>query len=161
MNHLFLTGEKTFFKDIIHDSIEVSSIAKAIIDTPIFQRLRYLHQIGACYLIFQNANNTRFEHSIGTYHLAGLVLEKLVKNSNHHEINKALVEVKFIRKYLLKHFELEDIEENIKFLENVNTCLMDDYLIELIKIAGLIHDIGHGPFSHLFDEWIQRGQKNA
>lgn len=154
MNHLFLTGEKTFFKDIIHDSIEVSSIAKAIIDTPIFQRLRYLHQIGACYLIFQNANNTRFEHSIGTYHLAGLVLEKLVKNSNHHEINKALVEVKFIRKYLLKHFELEDIEENIKFLENVNTCLMDDYLIELIKIAGLIHDIGHGPFSHLFDEWI-------
>ena len=160
MNTIFLTGEKTFLKDIIHDSIELTPIAKAIIDTSIFQRLRYLHQLGCCYLIFPNANNNRFEHSIGTYHLAGLVLERLAKNSNHCEINKALIEVFFIRKYLLKHFELEDTEENIRFLENINTCLMDDYLIELIKIAGLIHDIGHGPFSHLFDEWIHTINKN-
>lgn len=154
MNTLFLTGEKTFFKDIIHDSIELSPIAKAIVDTPIFQRLRHLHQLGVCHLIFPNANNNRFEHSIGTYHLAGLVLERLVKNSNHLEINKALVEVNYIRKYLLSHFEMHDCEESIKFLLDLNTCLMDDYLIELIKIAGLIHDLGHGPFSHLFDEWI-------
>lgn len=154
MKSLFLTGEKTFFKDIIHDSIELSPIAKVIIDTPIFQRLRYLHQLGVCYLIFPNANNNRFEHSVGTYHLAGMLLERLVKNSNNREINKALMEVKFIREYLLSHFEFDDTEENIRTLENLNTCLMDDYLIELIKIAGLIHDIGHGPFSHLFDEWI-------
>lgn len=160
MNSIFLIGKKTFFKDIIHDSIELSPIGKAIIDTPIFQRLRYLHQLGVCYLIFPNANNNRFEHSVGTYHLAGLVLERLTKNSNNREINKALVEVKFIREYLLKHFELEDKEENIKILENLNTCLMDDYLIELIKIAGLIHDIGHGPFSHLFDEWIHTINKD-
>jgi len=154
MNPIFLTGEKTFIKDIIHDSIELSPIAKTIIDTPIFQRLRYLHQLGVCYLIFPNANNNRFEHSIGTYHLTGLLLEKIIKNSNNKEINKALVEVKFVREYLLKHFELEDNEENIEFIKNLNTPLMDDYLVELIKIAGLIHDIGHGPFSHLFDEWL-------
>lgn len=154
MNPIFLTGEKTFIKDIIHDSIELSPIAKTIIDTPIFQRLRYLHQLGVCYLIFPNANNNRFEHSIGTYHLTGLLLEKLIKNSNNKEINKALVEVKFVREYLLKHFELDDSEENIEFIKNLNTSLMDDYLVELIKIAGLIHDIGHGPFSHLFDEWL-------
>ena len=154
MNPIFLTGEKTFIKDIIHDSIELSPIAKTIIDTPIFQRLRYLHQLGVCYLIFPNANNNRFEHSIGTYHLTGLMLEKIIKNSNNKEINKALVEVKFVREYLLKHFELDDNEENIEFIKNLNTPLMDDYLVELIKIAGLIHDIGHGPFSHLFDEWL-------
>lgn len=160
MNPIFLTGEKTFIKDIIHDSIELSPIAKTIIDTPIFQRLRYLHQLGCCYLIFPNANNNRFEHSIGTYHLAGLMLEKLIKNSTNIEINKALIEVKFIREYLLKHFELEDTEENIKFIKNINLQLMDDYLIELIKIAGLIHDIGHGPFSHLFDEWLHSLNQN-
>jgi deoxynucleoside triphosphate triphosphohydrolase SAMHD1 len=154
MNPIFLTGEKTFIKDIIHDSIELSPIAKTIIDTPIFQRLRYLHQLGVCYLIFPNANNNRFEHSIGTYHLTGLLLEKLIKNSDNKEINKALIEVKFIREYLLKHFELDDTEENIKFIKKLNAPLMDDYLVELIKIAGLIHDVGHGPFSHLFDEWL-------
>ena len=154
MNPIFLTGEKTFIKDIVHDSIELTPVARTIIDTPIFQRLRNLHQLGVCYLIFPNANNNRFEHSIGTYHLAGIVIDKLVKNSSHLEINKGLIEVKFIREYLLKHFELDESEENICFLAQINTVLLDDYLIELIKIAGLVHDIGHGPFSHLFDEWI-------
>jgi HD superfamily phosphohydrolase len=156
----FLTGERTFIKDIIHDSIELSPIAKKIIDTEQFQRLRYLHQLGVCYLIFPNANNNRYEHSIGTYHLAGLVLEKLIKNSIPKEINKAMIEVKFIREYLLTNLELEDNEENILLIENKNMCMMDDYLIELIKIAGLIHDLGHGPFSHLFDEWIHTINKN-
>lgn len=160
MNSLFLLGEKTFIKDIIHDTIELSPIAKSIIDSNIFQRLRNLHQLGVCYLIFPNANNNRFEHSIGTYHLAGLILEKIIKNSSHIEINNSLLEVKFIKNYLLKHFELDDTDENISFLLNINTVLLDDYLIELIKIAGLVHDIGHGPFSHLFDEWLHSIKSN-
>jgi len=153
-NICLISGKKTFIKDIIHDSIELTPIAKTIIDNPIFQRLRNLHQLGVCYLIFPNANNNRFEHSIGTYHLTGLLLEKIIKKSNHSEINKSLIEINFIRNYLLKNFELDETEENILFLEKINTVLLDDYLIELIKIAGLVHDIGHGPFSHLFDDWL-------
>ena len=154
MDPKFLSGEKTFIKDIIHDSIELTSIAKTIIDNPIFQRLRNLHQMGVCYLIFPNSNNNRFEHSIGTYHLAGIILEKIIKNSSHKEINKCLLEIRFIRNYLLKHFELDDNETNITYIKNIPSVLLDDYLIELIKIAGLTHDLGHGPFSHLFDEWL-------
>lgn len=152
--NLSLIKDKIFIKDVIHDSIEITLIAKSIIDTPIFQRLRNLHQLGVCYLIFPNANNNRFEHSIGTYYLAGLLLEKLIKNSQNNEINKGLIGIEFIKNYLLKNFELEDTEENIIFLEKNNANLLDNYLIELIKIAGLVHDIGHGPFSHLFDEWL-------
>jgi HD superfamily phosphohydrolase len=142
------------YKDVIHNSISTTRIANAIIDTKIFQRLRNLRQLGVSCFVFPNANNTRFEHSIGTYYLAGCIIQHLLLNSNIEEINKSLVDITYIKKYLLKKFNLIDTEENIKFLSEYKTLLFDDYLIELIKIAGLVHDIGHGPFSHLFDNWI-------
>jgi HD superfamily phosphohydrolase len=154
-----MLSKTKLFKDIIHDSIEITPVAQSIIDTKIFQRLRNLHQVGVCYFVFPNANNNRFEHSIGTYHLAGKLLDNIVKNSKCSEINKALLEIDFIKNYLLKHFELGEDEEGIGFLEKVNAVLLDDYLIELVKIAGLVHDLGHGPFSHLFDEWIHNNHE--
>ena len=151
---MIILSKPIIFKDIIHNSIEITLIAKSIIDTKIFQRLRNLHQLGVCYMVLPNANNNRFEHSIGTYHLSGLLLNSLIKNSKYNEINDSLMQVKFTKNYLLKNFELDDNEENIQFIKKINTVLLDDYLIELIKIAGLVHDLGHGPFSHLFDEWL-------
>jgi len=54
----------------IHGHIEIDTIACSIIDTPVFQRLRSIHQTGVLYLVYPTANHSRFEHSIGTYHLA-------------------------------------------------------------------------------------------
>jgi len=56
--------------DNIHGYIPVDKIAQSIIDTPVFQRLRSIHQTGVLYLVYPTANHSRFEHSIGTYHLA-------------------------------------------------------------------------------------------
>lgn len=142
------------YKDVIHDSIFTTRIANAIIDNKIFQRLRHLHQIGAGNFVFPNANNTRFEHSLGTYHLAGCLINSLIKNSEVKHINKSLIEIEFIKNYLLKKLNLENNDASLELIINNFTCLLDDYLIELIKIAGLCHDIGHGPFSHMFDEWL-------
>jgi HD superfamily phosphohydrolase len=142
------------YKDVIHNSICTTRLANAIIDNKIFQRLRHLHQLGVCYFVFPNANNTRFEHSLGTYHLAGSMLQHLISNSDPTEINKSLIKVEYIRKYLINKLNLNDDEPSLKLISEHNFCLLDDYLIELIKIAGLVHDIGHGPFSHLFDEWL-------
>ena len=56
--------------DNIHGYINIDKIAQSIIDTPVFQRLRSIHQTGVLYLVYPTATHTRFEHSIGTYHLA-------------------------------------------------------------------------------------------
>jgi HD superfamily phosphohydrolase len=56
--------------DNIHGYIDLDPIASAIVNTDIFQRLRNIHQTGVLYLVFPTATHTRFEHSIGTYHLA-------------------------------------------------------------------------------------------
>ena len=65
--------------DNIHGYIEISPLAKQFIDTREFQRLRHIHQTGALCFVFPTAVHKRFEHSIGTYHLTGLMLSNLNK----------------------------------------------------------------------------------
>ncbi|XP_057187502.1 uncharacterized protein LOC130552866 isoform X1 [Triplophysa rosa] len=101
------------FNDSIHGQIELHPLLVKIIDTPQFQRLRYLKQLGIKYLIYPGATHTRFEHSIGVAYLAGCM-------------------VKILRE---KQTGLEITEQDL-------LC---------VQIAALCHDLGHGPFSHLFD----------
>ena len=102
--------------DPIHGVISIDPLAKKIIDTVEFQRLRNIKQLGCCYYVFPGASHNRFEHSLGVYHLSNKYISIL--NSKGEYIN-----------------------------DNERKC---------IKIAALIHDIGHGPFSHLFDDLLPK-----
>ena len=53
------------FNDPIHGHIELHPVCISVIDTPQFQRLRYLKQLGGTYYVFPGASHNRFEHSIG------------------------------------------------------------------------------------------------
>lgn len=112
----------------IHDSIRVSPMALKIIDTPEFQRLREIKQLGLCYHVYPTATHSRFEHSLGVYHLTGKILEKI-----QHQ-------------YPYKKYNIPELNQpKTKLTYKISEC---------IKIAALCHDIGHGPFSHIFDNTI-------
>jgi HD superfamily phosphohydrolase len=64
-------------KDSVHDYIEVTDVAEALLDTPLVQRLRQVKQLSTVRLVYPSANHTRFEHSLGVYHLASRALETL------------------------------------------------------------------------------------
>jgi HD superfamily phosphohydrolase len=102
--------------DPIYKYIELPDIVMQIIDTPEFQRLRSIKQLGAASWVFPSATHTRFEHSLGTSHLCGVFLESV---------------------------KLHNPELNISNRD-----------IELIQVAGLLHDVGHLAYSHLFDNHI-------
>ena len=58
------------FRDPLWNNIRVDSVALKLIDTPAFQRLRYVRQLGLAYLVYPGASHSRFEHALGAYHLA-------------------------------------------------------------------------------------------
>ena len=101
------------FNDPIHGHITIHPLSVAIIDTPHFQRLRDISQLGGVYYVFSGAASKRFEHSLGVSYLARFFVESLKHNQPDLDITPA------------------------------------DMLC--VEIAGLIHDLGHGPFSHMYD----------
>ncbi len=52
-----------------------------IIDTPEFQRLKYLPQLDPSYLIYPGAKHTRFDHSLGTLYIAKRIIESINNNA--------------------------------------------------------------------------------
>jgi len=98
--------------DPVHGYIELDDLVQDLLSTPQMQRLRRVRQLGFSNLVYPGANHSRFEHSLGTMHLASTLTRGL-----------------------------DSIEEDKK---------------TEIKAAALLHDIGHGPFSHVTENVIDK-----
>jgi HD superfamily phosphohydrolase len=64
-------------RDPLWNTIRVDPTAIRIIDTPAFQRLRYIRQLGLAHLVYPGATHTRFDHAVGVYHLTRTALRLL------------------------------------------------------------------------------------
>ena len=72
-------------KDPLWGSIKLLPHEAALIDTLLWQRLRYIRQLGATYMVFPGAQHTRFEHSVGVLHLTALAGNNLLKEGAINE----------------------------------------------------------------------------
>lgn len=66
-------------RDPLWNNIRVDELAIRLVDTPVFQRLRYVRQLGLAYLVYPGATHSRFEHALGAYHLARHTLALLLE----------------------------------------------------------------------------------
>ena len=64
-------------RDPLWNNIRLDPLAMALVDTGAMQRLRYVRQLGLAHLVYPGATHTRFEHALGTHHLARLTLRIL------------------------------------------------------------------------------------
>lgn len=96
-------------RDPVHGQVRVPDALLPLLDSPPVQRLRYVRQLGFSHLVYPGANHTRFEHSLGTMHLAMKMSDEL--------------------------------------------GLAEDEML-LAAASGLLHDIGHPPYSHATEKII-------
>jgi HD superfamily phosphohydrolase len=121
---LFGVPTKTLM-DPVHGSIPIYSHEQLLIDTPLFQRLRHILQNDVVFLVFPGAKHNRLLHSIGTMHMASTLFTKIT--SRH-----------------LAQIQFKDLSEvQRKSIQYLHCC---------VRLAALLHDIGHFPFSHQFEE---------
>jgi HD superfamily phosphohydrolase len=72
-----LANQFEVVRDPLWNNIRLDPEALAVIDTPAVQRLRYVRQLGHAFLVYPGATHTRFEHALGTYHLARRAVAEL------------------------------------------------------------------------------------
>jgi len=120
-------------RDSVHGFIYFSDKEKEIIDWPEFQRLRYIKQLALTNYVYPGAGHTRFEHSLGVMEMASRMFDRLCNKSGISEMIK-----KSISKIDL------DIEK----------------ARQVLRLAALLHDIGHLPFSHGGEAIIPQGKKH-
>jgi HD superfamily phosphohydrolase len=75
-------------RDPIHGSIHVTEAELALIDSPFFQRLRTVKQLGFGELAFPGATHTRYAHSMGAMHLASRVVDALLRDQPLTEVDR-------------------------------------------------------------------------
>jgi uncharacterized protein len=73
-------------RDPLWDNIRIDPVAMRLVDTDAFQRLRYVRQLGLAHLVYPGATHSRFEHALGTYHLASRTLALLDERGEMAEV---------------------------------------------------------------------------
>lgn len=74
-------------RDPLWNTIRLDATALRIIDTPAFQRLRYVRQLGLAYLVYPGASHTRFDHALGVFHLTRRALALLGERGELEEVH--------------------------------------------------------------------------
>jgi HD superfamily phosphohydrolase len=113
-------------RDVIHGFVRFNNLEKRLIDSAPFQRLRGIHQLAMCYQVYPGATHKRFEHSIGVMEVADRIFRAVFDVAMPDAVRERIA---------------DELEPRRK--ENWR---------QVVRVAALLHDIGHLPFSHAAEQ---------
>lgn len=128
------------FLDPIHGLIRLTELEVVVVDHPLFQRLRHIKQNGLLQYVFPGATHSRFEHSLGVLYVAHGMLNSLTLNSSVGATKQCVADIASARDGEAVLFAKPQTEEWT-------------FAYRIVRLAALVHDLGHGPLSHTFDRF--------
>jgi HD superfamily phosphohydrolase/serine/threonine protein kinase len=128
-------GEYYVFRDVVHNLIEIEDavdgmFVRDLLRTPEVQRMRRIRQNGLGSFVYSSLETTRFPHALGSFHIAGRVASSLLDR---------------------QPTELDGFPESLRMTKR--DCFA-------FSIAALLHDIGHGPLSHTWEECFRHSHES-
>lgn len=118
----------------LYGFVELTDLEIALLDSEPMRRLRRIKQLAMCDEVYPGATHTRFEHSIGVLSVASRMFDSIFK---------------------------ED-KKNKEFLEDLGYKTNDRaYWKKAIRLAALLHDVGHAPFSHAGEGLLPTNNKTS
>jgi HD superfamily phosphohydrolase len=106
-------------RDPIYGFVKLTKKEWEIVNCPAYQRLRDIRQLAMGHMVYPGANHTRFEHSIGCVHLSSVILDHLREKDS-------------------------DVLTSEHGIDRDNFARAK----QILRLASLLHDVGHPPFSH-------------
>lgn len=170
--------KKKLIRDVVYEYVYFTPIEALVIEAPLFQRLRFIYQNSSAYLTYPSNQLSRFSHSLGVMHIGGMMTLSALKNTTKDDFWELLshIECKLsailernnlfeksianfeaqwplgnISEFVIQHGRSSAQDSNSK----CDPVFLVNYLWQSLRIACLIHDIGHFSYSHVFEMGLE------